>query len=146
MQPISRAECIDIIFDLGEEYDHALSTIVRAVMTCDRYGQRAGYSIELAHAALVLTVKLLEDSGYRVTAHTLAYCQRTVLRIEWELIDCLPNNDFVTLYHQYSGRVPASELCYRACVSEHFPRWSTAALVMAVALLTNTWHDRSDRH
>lgn len=148
LSSIPRSEFVNVIFDLGEEYDHALSTIVSAVMLGDRYisvkgtssltvqHQRCTYTYELAHAALLVSVKACEDDGYRYTPIALAYTtSRTVINLEWELLPLFCYHNFITLYHRITNEIISDELCYTICAHPEFGTWSPILITVGLLCL-----------
>lgn len=145
LSSIPRSEFVNVIFDLGEEYDHALSTIVSAVMLGDRYikGTSTGndYTYELAHAALLVSVKACEDDGYRHTAIALAYTtSRTVIDLEWELLPLFCYHNFITLYHRITNEIISNERCYTICAHPEFGTWSPIVITVGLLCLRRLRH------
>lgn len=85
--PINRSTFVEEIFELGLNYEYGCDILVAAVQLGDKYVDNEGkyYSIELAHASLVLITKLSYDDCYSTSIALDVTENKSTVLLEWEL-------------------------------------------------------------
>ncbi len=90
---INRNKLVDIIFDIGLDYDNGYDTCINAVTIADKYVNITNnpYTIELAHVVCVISNKINEDHGYRSIEYAARQTENGYVRsLEWDV--CLSLN------------------------------------------------------
>ena len=110
-KPIKRNKYVKLVFDLGLQHDHDVSTMISAVIIGDEFISYKGvripyipknngkycdmlvetvppfYSKELAYVTTVLSAKMNEDKGYKNTNDAIFDTENYyIVKIEWEVL------------------------------------------------------------
>jgi len=87
-QKITRNEFVNIIFDIGLNYNYGYDTLIASVQLGDQYidqDYNNDYTKELAYVCLILTTKLNEDDYYSTAEAVDELENKYVLVLEWEI-------------------------------------------------------------
>lgn len=109
---IKRKKFVEILFDIGIEYEHGYDTIVAAVQLGDQLSRDTlfCYSVELAHVLSVIVAKANEEHGYREIRFAIKDTNNESLSsMEWEILGYLgfqvKVKNFVTLFAELIRRM-----------------------------------------
>lgn len=144
-QKIERDEFVNIIFNVGLNYNYGYDTLMAAVQLGDQHTDKNNdYTKELSYVCLVLMTKLNEDDNYSTHEAVDELENKYVLILEWEIFrTCkIKINNFMT----FLGYLTNNEiifgpifwdLCKDICMNKTLLNMNPQTILLGCFLLNN---------